>query len=152
MAKKKSGGFGVYATVAARLLLGGLLCYAGYNKLLDVPKFAEDIAHFRLLPMSLNRVLAIVLPWNEFVVGCLLILGIWSRAAALASLFFFTVFAIAVTSAIARNLNINCGCLGDADASKVGLATLAKDAVGLALAGYIYFASVPAKVSKAKRE
>ncbi len=150
MAKKKNGRFGFYVVIAARLLLGGLLVYAGYNKLLDVPKFAEDIAHFRLLPSPLNRALAIVLPWNEFVVGCLLILGIWSRAAALASLLFFTVFAIAVTSAIARNLNIECGCLGNADASKVGLATLGKDAVGLALAGFVYFASVPAKASKAK--
>ena len=150
MAKKKNGSFGVYAVIAARLLLGGLLVYAGYNKLLDVPKFAEDIAHFRLLPAPLNRALAVVLPWNEFVAGSLLILGIWSRAAALASLLFFTVFAIAVTSAIARNLNIECGCLGNADASKVGLATLAKDAVGLALAGLVYFATVPAKASKAK--
>ena len=151
MAKKKSGGFGFYAVIAARLLLGGLLVYTGYIKLLDLPKFAEDVSNFKMMPLPLNRVTAIVLPWNELVVGCLLILGIWSRAAALASLFFFTVFAIAVTSAIARNLNIECGCLGHADASKVGLATLAKDAVGLALAGFVYFATVPAKVSKAKQ-
>jgi putative oxidoreductase len=147
MAAKKSGSI-AYASIIARVLLGGLLFYAGFNKLQDVPKFAQDIANFRLLSESLNHLLAIVLPWNEIVVGAMLIVGIWTRAVSLASLFFFTVFAIAVTSAIARNLNIECGCLGNADASKVGMQTLAKDAVGLALALYIYFSSTLAKTRK----
>ena len=151
-AKKKTpggGGLVTYATIAARIVLGGLLFYAGFNKLMDVQKFSKDISHFRLLPDTLDRVLAIVLPWNEIVVGVMLIVGIWVRTAALASLFFFTVFAIAVTSAIARNLNIECGCLGNADASKVGIATLGKDAIGLALAGFIYLKAVAQKPRKA---
>jgi len=145
---KKGMGIGAYAVLVARVLLGGLLCYAGYNKLMDVPKFASDIAHFRLLPVPLEHFLAIILPWNEIVVGAMLIFGIWTRAVALASLLFFTVFAVAVSSAIARHLNIECGCLGNADASKVGVLTLAKDAVGFALALFIYVQSIPAKVRK----
>jgi uncharacterized membrane protein YphA (DoxX/SURF4 family) len=137
-----------YASIIARVLLGGLLFYAGFNKLQDVPKFAKDIANFRLLPESLNHVLAIILPWNELVVGAMLIVGIWTRAVSLASLFFFTVFAIAVTSAIARNLNIECGCLGNADASQVGIQTLAKDAVGLALGLFVYVSAGVARSRK----
>ncbi|MEI6232527.1 MAG: MauE/DoxX family redox-associated membrane protein [Planctomycetota bacterium] len=147
MAAKKKQSVFVYAPVAARLLLGGVLCYAGFNKLTDVPKFATDIHNFRILPVVLERIVAVVLPWNELVVGALLILGIWTRAAALASLLFFTVFAVAVSSAIARNLNIECGCLGHADASKVGAVTLVKDAVLFALGLYIYLQSA-GRVSK----
>lgn len=137
-----------YASIIARVLLGGLLVYAGFSKLMDVPKFAKDIANFRLLPDSLNHLLAVILPWNEIVVGSMLIVGIWTRAVALASLFFFTVFAVAVSSAIARNLNIECGCLGNADASKVGFLTLAKDAVGLGLGLYIYFSAALSKPAR----
>ena len=152
MATKKKNALGIYALIAARVLLGGLLFYAGFAKMQNLPKFAEDIAHFRMLPEALSHVLAIVLPWNEIVVGSLLIFGIWSRAAALASLFLFTVFSIAVASAIARKLNINCGCMGDAGASKVGLLKLAEDAAYLAVSAYVYFATVPPKATKAKWE
>ena len=140
MAAKKNS-LGTYAVIVARLVLGGLLCYAGFNKMMDVPGFAKDIEHFRLLPGTLERLVAVVLPWNEMTVGAMLILGIWTRAAALASILFSLVFAVAVSSAIARNLNIECGCLGHADASKVGFLTLAKDAVVFVLGLYMYVLS-----------
>ncbi len=77
------------------------------------------------------------------IVGACLIIGIWTRAAALVSLYFFIIFALAVGSAIARNLNIECGCLGNADASKVGFLTLGKDAIGLTLALIVFFFKHP---------
>lgn len=126
------------------------MCYAGYIKARDPAKFVEDIEHYKLLPLFLVRATAIVLPWNEIIVGLLLILGIWTRAAALLSLLLFIVFAGAVTSAIARKLNITCGCFGSETAARVGLQTLGIDAAGLILALIAFVTSRPAKSRKAR--
>jgi uncharacterized membrane protein YphA (DoxX/SURF4 family) len=111
----------------ARLLLGGVLLYAGFSKLNDGWRFAEAIANYRLLPAQANQILALTLPWLEVALGLLLILGLWLRAAAGLSALLFFAFAAAVAAALARNLDISCGCFGTGGASQVGIKTLALD-------------------------
>lgn len=113
----------------ARVLLGGVLIYAGFSKLNDGWRFAEAIANYRLLPAQANQILALVLPWLEVALGLLLILGLWLRAAAGLSMLLFLGFAVAVIAALARNLDISCGCFGTGGATQVGIKTLALDVV-----------------------
>ena len=158
MASKKQSAH-AYITLSARLLLGGLLFYAGFSKLSNIPKFAEDVEHYKLpqlLPDSLvtpalytMRAVAVTLPWNEVLIGAMLILGIWTRTAALLSLFLFSIFAMAVSSAIVRKLNISCGCFNSEGAARVGLQTLSIDAVGLVLALIVVVKSRALKMRKA---
>jgi len=110
-----------------RVLLGGVLIYAGFTKLNDGWRFAEAIANYRLLPAQANQILALTLPWLEVALGLLLILGLWLRAAAGLSALLFLGFAAAVIAALARNLDISCGCFGTGSASQVGIKTLALD-------------------------
>jgi uncharacterized membrane protein YphA (DoxX/SURF4 family) len=121
----------------ARLALGGVLFYAGFVKLGSGYQFAETIANFRLLPAQANQVLAVVLPWCEIATGLLLIFGVWVRAAGLLATGFFVVFALAVASALARGLDIECGCFGTGSASRVGLYALLVDVAWLLCAALV---------------
>ena len=143
--------------LAARILLGGLLFYAGFSKLSDIPKFADEVGNYKipeLVPslhgtlVYLMRLVAVTLPWNEVVLGLLLIIGIWTRAAAIVSMILFAIFAMAVSSAIVRKLNISCGCFNHNDAAKVGLMTLAIDGVGLGLSLLVIVKSSLAKAAR----
>lgn len=132
--------FGAPVVLVARLLLGGLLIYAGAIKLPDGSQFAEAIANYRLLPAQANQLLAILLPWTEVLVGLLLIFGVWVRASALLALLMFLAFTAAVISALARGLDIDCGCFGTDTATRVGLHTLLIEAAGILLAVYLVLA------------
>jgi len=124
----------------ARVLLGGILLYAGFTKLNDGWRFAEAIANYRILPAQANQLLALTLPWLEVVLGLLLVLGLWLRAAAgLASLLFLG-FAVAVIAALARHLDISCGCFGTGSAAQLGVQTLALDLFCLACGALILLA------------
>lgn len=95
-----------------RLVVGGLFVYAGVRKLLDTQGFATDILHYRILPPDAVLLLAIYLPWLEILAGAALVGGILYRGG-LAILSALTVIFIgAIASAMARGLDISCGCFG----------------------------------------
>ena len=61
--------------------------------------------------------LAAGLPVFEIALGVLLLLGIFLRPAAVISIGLLTVFIIAIISAWARGLSIDCGCFGGGGAN-----------------------------------
>ena len=97
MAKKRRWTFATVGPIIARIAVGGVLLYAGSVKLGDMSAVAEDVGHYRLLPEVLHNIFAILLPWNEVVIGSMLILSLWPRAVSLLSAGIFGMFAIAVT-------------------------------------------------------
>ena|SRR5687767_13377907 len=98
-----------------KLILGGVLLYAGAMKLIDPTGFAEEIANYRFLS-ELAPLLSIVLPPIEIALGATLILARlkspWLPAAALGSALLMVIFAIAVTQAVLRGIDTSCGCFG----------------------------------------
>jgi putative oxidoreductase len=121
-------------TVAARLVLGVVFVVAGALKLRDPSGFASDISNYQLAP-ALAPLLAAVLPPVEVVIGlALLALGApWRRAAALCAAGLIVMFTVAAGSALARGIDVACGCFGSASGS-VGWTTLARDVALLAAA------------------
>lgn len=120
-----------------RLALGGVFIYASVTKIYAPDKFALAISNYRLLPHELIHLAAITVPWVEVVTGLLLILGVWPRANALILLGLTTVFLFMISSALARGLNIECGCFGTVGGRKVGLTSLAFDALLLGMAALL---------------
>jgi putative oxidoreductase len=114
--------------------MGLLLAWAALAKLGDIPGFARDIHHFRLVPLAGENLLAIVLPWIELVAALSLLLGIRARAGAVVAAGIMGVVTVAVALALARGLNIECGCFGSAGASRVGVPKLVENLGILALA------------------
>lgn len=99
-----------YLFLTLRIGLGGVFLYAGGLKIADPALFAGNVAAYKLLPTFGNYLVAATLPWVEVVCGLLLVTGIRLRAGALIVLIMNLVFAVALTSAIVRGLDIDCGC------------------------------------------
>ncbi|MEZ6242208.1 MAG: DoxX family protein [Phycisphaerales bacterium] len=113
-----------------RLALGAIFLFAAWVKLFSKPvtntiidspaqAFAESIKAFKIIPVDggeqVIKLLTFSIPWAEAICGVLLILGLWTRAAATllsAQLFLFT---IAIVSVIARKMEVSCGCFGEYD-------------------------------------
>lgn len=95
-----------------RWIVGAVFLYAGVVKLRGPQDFADSIASFRVLPTAFINGFAVTLPPFEVLTGVLLLVGRHRRAASLAALLMTTVFALAMTSALARGLQIDCGCFG----------------------------------------
>jgi uncharacterized membrane protein YphA (DoxX/SURF4 family) len=93
-----------------RLGLGGVFVAASVPKILDPAGFSRNIFHYEILPGNLVNAVAITLPWVELLVGLCLIAGFRLRGAALTAIVSLVIFTAAMSSALARGLNIDCGC------------------------------------------
>lgn len=95
-----------------RLLVAGLLGFAGLSKLGDPESFALALSHYRLLPRQALQPLAYLLPPLEIVTAVALLVSVWRRAGWWIAAALFTTFAGAVASAVLRGLDVSCGCFG----------------------------------------
>lgn len=122
--------------LAFRLVLGGLFVYAGAAKVLDPLDFAQNIRNYQLVGQSLSFVAAIVLPWLEILAGLALILGVWTRGAALVVTGLLVFFIVLTAVTMVRGLDVDCGCFGSLS-RKSGWGVILEDlgmlALGLAL-------------------
>ena len=115
----------VVASWLLRLALGAVLIAAGALKLRDPAAFATEVANYHLWP-SLAPFVAAALPGLEIVVGAGVVffpIG-WRRPAALAALLLMVMFAVAVSAAYLRHINVNCGCFGTGGGPITGLTVL----------------------------
>ncbi len=99
-----------YFYFTVRIVLGGILMYASMDKLANMPDFAKVIHNYKLLPISFENLLAIFLPWLEFVIGFCMVVGKFNKGSLLIYYLLLIIFIIALTQALIRGLDINCGC------------------------------------------
>jgi putative oxidoreductase len=120
-----------------RLAVGGAFVGAGVLKIAAPEKFAGDVSNYRLLPHEMINLVATLIPWVEVVAGFLVLAGVWLRAAALVITSMTVMFFVVITSALARGLNIECGCFGTLGGKHVGLTNLAIDSTLFCLAALL---------------
>jgi len=101
----------------SRLGLGAAFLYAGILKAADLHAFAGAVAGYRLLPYSVNYLVAAALPWVEMLAGGLLLANRHVRAAALVLGALTGLFVAVLASAVVRGLDVECGCFGAATAT-----------------------------------
>lgn len=128
---------------ALRLGIGALFAFTGVIKLADPATFAIEIHNYQLFT-ALSPFMAATLPSIEVVLGAALIAGTrpWARASALATGGLMVVFTIAVTTVLARGINISCGCFG-AGSGPVTIVTLIRDLALVAACVAIYALAAP---------
>jgi spermidine/putrescine-binding protein len=107
--------------------------YAGVPKVLHPDQFADIVLNYRILTGPLVNWVALTLPWLELIAGVLLILGAFTRAAAILATAMFATFTVALASAQIRHLDIACGCF-DVAASSGSTSQSLVEAVVLLLA------------------
>lgn len=102
--------------LVCRLAVAALFLFAAYQKLFapesGPQKFAMSINSFKILPEHLVLLATGVIPWIEVLCGLLLIVGLWTRAAATLLATMLVVFTVAVASVLLRNMSLTCGCFG----------------------------------------
>lgn len=96
----------------ARLLLGGVLVYAGAVKVGHPLTAERAVQAYEILPMDLAGWIGLGLPFVEIVLGVLLVLGLFTRPVAVISTLLMLAFIAGIAQAWARGLTIDCGCFG----------------------------------------
>jgi uncharacterized membrane protein YphA (DoxX/SURF4 family) len=124
-----------WLAVPARWYLGALFVGASLHKIAEPGAFALDIATYDLLPLGLVNLAAIVLPWVELVAGALLLVGFRVRPAALLVTGMMAVFLAALVIALARGLDMSCGCFASqgAEEDPISRLTVLRDLAWLGL-------------------
>jgi len=118
--------------LACRLAAGATFLYASLDKIADPAGFARAIFHYRLLPTALLHPFALLLPWLEAVAGVALLIGLLRRGAALLATAMTVMFLGAIAAALARGLDITCGCFHTEGGHAVGVGLLWRDLALLA--------------------
>lgn len=114
----------------ARVALGVLFAWAAVTKIPNMELFAEETANYRLLPAALVPLFAVCLAGVEILSGLLLVLGVAVRAAAAMTGLMLVAFIVALSQALLRGINLQCGCFGGTEDATWG--TVARDVVMLA--------------------
>lgn len=129
-------------SLVLRLLVGCVFIVAGVGKIADTNHFAKEITNYNLLPLESINLIALVMPWLELCSGLLLIFGVRLKANSVLISAMLIVFILAAISAIARGLDINCGCFGKTTEKKLGWEKVFEN-LGLLSATLLIFFSKP---------
>lgn len=144
---------GRLAVLASRALLAAVFALAAVPKVLDPASFARDIENYHLLPPELVALAAVVLPPLELVLAVALVSGVHARGAAVVGAGLLTAFAGGMAQAIARGIDLDCGCFGSALAMEVSGWTIARNAALVGLAVLVALSpDVPVWPARARRE
>jgi putative oxidoreductase len=101
-----------WASGFARWLMGGIFIISGLAKINDPVNFLLTIREFRLLPGGVEIILALFLPWLEFILGLSLAFGLLYKTSAWMIACLNGFFALALVSILVRGIEIDCGCFG----------------------------------------
>ncbi|BDV01407.1 hypothetical protein TDMWS_14920 [Thermodesulfomicrobium sp. WS] len=118
-----------------RYFLAVVLIAAVPHKLLDPAGFALAIARYDLVPTAMVNALALVLPWVEVILAVLLVCDVLMGPALWLTNLLFAGFAAAIGIAMARGLDIDCGCYTTGTTGSM-LVALVRDVI-LLVAGLI---------------
>lgn len=93
-----------------RVGLAAVWIVAAVPKILDPSQSVNAVAAYELFPQSLNQLIGWALPFFELLLGLVLLAGVFTRWAALASGLLQLAFIAGLLSAWSRGLSIDCGC------------------------------------------
>ncbi len=124
--------------VPLRVYIGAVFIAASLFKIYEPYQFALSVATYQMAPLPLINIFALALPWVELVCGVLLIAGFWTRANALLISAMMLMFICVLSVALARGLQMSCGCFASQDAAdEIGVHTLLRDFAWLAVSLYV---------------
>ena len=124
----------------ARLLLGSIFIYASYHKIIAPDEFAKIVYGYDLFPDETINLIAIIIPFIELISGIALIIGVYTRPAAIIIIGMLTAFVIAISINIIRGHEFDCGCFSSDASPSANSAwqTLGRDVIFMMLGIYIF--------------
>ncbi|MDA1044052.1 MAG: DoxX family protein [Verrucomicrobia bacterium] len=122
------------------VLLAGIFLYAALPKILHPDHFGQSIHRYQMLSNISVSLMAIYLPWLEFAAALFLIWPRYRVAASVLITAMLLLFVGALGSALARDLDISCGCFSHAGTEKnIGPGNVMRNVVLLSLAAALPF-------------
>lgn len=95
-----------------RIIVGGIFFYAGFLKINDLQLFELSIRNYQILNDPWVGILAMTLPPLEIILGISILIKFLYQGSLLIACMTMSVFIASLISLLARNIDINCGCLG----------------------------------------
>ena len=135
-----------YVLLICRIIVGLMFIVVGVGKIANPEEFAKEIANYQILPYLFVNITAIIVPWIELFAGILLLLGVQTKSSSIVIAVMTVVFTIAVIIAIAKGLNIECGCYSNIASQQVGLPKVLEN-IGLLILTFIIILSDNKKFS-----
>jgi uncharacterized membrane protein YphA (DoxX/SURF4 family) len=127
------------AALILRVVLGLIFAYAAWMKLREPwALFAMAIDSYQVLPSWAVELAARSLPWFEMLLGVLLVAGVWRGVSTLAATLLLGVFFGLMVRAMAKGMQIDCGCFGPGE--RLSWMTLLRD--GALLASSLFVAAM----------
>jgi uncharacterized membrane protein YphA (DoxX/SURF4 family) len=123
-----------YFLLFARLCLGGVFLMSSIGKLLDQPGTAANLSRYPFLSVPMRRLIARVFPYIELAVGVLLVLGLFTRLAAVASIGLYIVFTGLIAYDLSRGQDTSCHCFGKFSEEKLTPIAVVRNVTLMALA------------------
>ncbi len=126
--------------LAFRLVLAGILGYAGFVKIIEPDGARLAVLAYRVFPVEWTPFLGWALPATEIGLALLLLIGLFTRWAAGVTALLMLGFIAGIISVWLRGYSIDCGCFGGGgDVSTEGVATrylteIARDVIFAAMA------------------
>jgi uncharacterized membrane protein YphA (DoxX/SURF4 family) len=104
------------AALVARLVLGGVFVFSAVMKLDQPLLFAQAMTKFKVVDLDahdhLIKIATFAVPWTELFCGVALILGMWTRAAALLLAAALASFTVLIVQTLQRGEAFECSCFG----------------------------------------
>jgi uncharacterized membrane protein YphA (DoxX/SURF4 family) len=102
----------LWLTTVARVALGAVMLVAGLLKIVNPDEAVRAVQAYQILGHGGSQVVGYATPIVEIILGILLLLGLFTRISAILVGVMMIVYIVAVSSAWARGLSIDCGCFG----------------------------------------
>ena len=122
-----------FARLLFRVVVGAVFIAASLDKVQHPVGFARSVSYYHMLPPATLNVFALLVPWVELVAGVALVIGVASRGAGLLVGGLLAVFTVAIVAALARGIDISCGCFSTipGEGHKVGIDLVVRDVLML---------------------
>jgi uncharacterized membrane protein YphA (DoxX/SURF4 family) len=117
----------------ARLTVGGVFLVSGVSKLLDKPGTEASMARYVFLPRGSGKFISNVFPILEIIVGVLMVVGLFTRLAAVGAVALFAVFTGLIVYDLTHNQNVSCHCFGKLSEEKVTWMSVVRNVFLMAL-------------------
>jgi hypothetical protein len=122
----------------AGLALAGVLFWSAAAHLANPYHFLASVYEYQLVGQTAGTWIATLVPFVQLVVAACLVTRVALPGALLTASVMFLAFTSAQGIALARGLEINCGCFGPGGGIQVGAASLATSGALCLLAGVAY--------------
>ncbi|MBI4428137.1 MAG: DoxX family membrane protein [Ignavibacteriales bacterium] len=131
-----------YLVLMARVFIGFVFVFASIDKVAQPDDFAVSISNYKLVPDFIATLTATVLPWVELLCGLGILAGVFFRGTSLLASIMSLIFAVAVGSALARGLDIACGCFSqDPSVGKVNWEKMLQSTLLIGFSLYLLYST-----------